>query len=338
MNFSALKIFKKNENILTIIIILMILVMSLISPSFFSLENTFDILRGATFIGICSIGFLFVLITNGIDISFTATATVVQFLMASLLLSDKNIPIAVILLGPIVVGGLLGALNGVLINWLKVPAIIITIATLNAYYGGIQFISGGNQLYGFPKWFTSFPRKLVLKVLNDDGVTIGLSSVTVIWILVCIIGFVILRYTMLGRKIYAVGGNTIAADRQGINVNRTRIFVHAFLGLVAGVAAIIHAMLTQTAAPNALIGKEFDVLTAVVLGGASISGGAGSIRGTVLGVLFVAILKNGLTVMAVPTFWHQIFIGLIMVASVATTATRTRLDKKKAGGVDFEEA
>lgn len=330
------KITRKNEYILILILITLICTISIINPNFLTLENGFDILRGATFIGICAVGFLIVLITNGIDISFTATATVAQYVMAMLLLSDKKIPIFIVILAPMVIGALLGSINALLINWLKVSSIIITIATLNAFYGAIQFITGGKNLYGFPDWFVHFPRILLIKFTNKDGVSYGLTTTVVIWIIIAIAGFLILRYTHLGRKIYAVGGNLTAANREGINVNKIRIFAHAFLGFLAGVASIFQGMITQTIQPNALVGQEFNVLTAVVLGGASIAGGAGSISGTFLGVLLIAVIKNGLTIMGVPAFWHQVFIGLTMIISVCATASRTRLAKKRSGGINVE--
>lgn len=327
----------KNEYILLIILVIMVVVMSTINPNFGTLENGFDILRGTTFLGICSIGFLVVLITNGVDISFTASATIGQYLMALAMVKNPETPIVLVILIPIVMGAILGAFNAILINKLRVPAIIVTIAMLNAYYGIIQYFSGGEWLYGFPNWFTKFPNKILISFENERGIIFGLTSIIAIWIVVAIIGYILLKYTRLGRKIYAIGGNETAAKREGINVNRVRIFAYAFLGGVAGIGAIVHAMITQTSAPNALVGQEFNVVAAVVLGGASITGGGGSVVGTLLGVLIIATLKNGLTVLGLPAYYHQIIIGLVLVLSISITATRERLHKKNAGGIDIEE-
>ena len=329
-------ILKKNEFYLFMIMVLMVIVMSAINPNFGTLENGFDILRGTTFIGICSMGFLVVLITGGTDISFTATATVAQYIMALLMVSNPNIPVVFVILVPMVIGAVLGSVNALLINRLKVPVIIITIAMLNTYYGAIQFFSEGEWLYNFPEWFADFPRILLITFKNEDGVAYGLTSLTAIWILVALVTSVLLRFTMLGRKIYALGGNQTAAGREGIHVNRIRIFAHSFLGLIAGIGAIVHAMVTQTAAPNAIVGQEFNAVAAVVLGGASIAGGAGSVLGTLLGVLLIATLKNGLTVMGVPAYWHQVFIGLTLVISISVTAIREKMAKKNAGGINVE--
>ncbi len=326
---------RHNEAVLFLILILLVLVIGRVNPRFIQAENLFDILRSASFIGILSIGFLFVLISGGIDISFTATATVAQYIMAIILLRYMNMPIIFVILIPLLVGIVLGSVNALLIHLLKAPSIIITIATLNAYYGSIQFISGGRWIYDFPQWFSVFPRILILQFETVDSIRYGLSIFTLIWIAIAICAHMILRYSTLGRKLFAVGGNIEAAKRAGINIGLIRLFAYSFLGGIAGLGALMHALITQTVAPNAILGQEFDVVTATILGGASIIGGKGSIPGTVLGCLLVAVVKNGLTLMKVPSFWHQVFIGGILLISVIATATQNRLTARAIGGIDI---
>ncbi|MDY0095573.1 MAG: ABC transporter permease [Candidatus Vecturithrix sp.] len=321
----------RNEYTLLIILIGLITVMSLISPDFFSAENFFDILRSSTFVGICSVGFLVVLISGGVDISFTATATVAQYVMGLMLVSSRGFPVVCIILAPLLIGAVLGMVNAILINRLKVSAIIVTIATLNIYYGAIQFASKGAWLYSFPDWFTSFSKIRVISFTNQEGVPYGLSILTVIWMVSILAGMFLLNYTSLGRKIFAIGGNLESAHRVGINVNRIRLFTYSFLGMIAGIGAIIYTLTTRTVAPNAMMGLEFNVLSAVVLGGASISGGKGSVSGTVIGVLLIAVLTNGLTIMKVPNYWHQVFIGLMLLMSVSITALREKTLMNKEG-------
>lgn len=328
------KIFAHNEVVLFIILIMICILIGIITPVFFSLENFFDILKSSSFVGICSIGFLIVLISGGIDISFTATATITQYAMGLLLVSN-NMPAIVVILVPLLLGGLLGAFNAILINTLKAPAIIVTIGTLNLYYGAIQFISDGRWLYSFPEWFQTFPHILLLKFTNSSGNEYGLSIFTGIWIVIAIIGSLLLGRTVWGRKIYAIGGNEDAAIRAGIKISWVKFLCYSLLGAVAGLASIIHAMMTQTIAPNALVNLNFDVLAAVVIGGANIMGGMGSILGTILGVLLVAVLKNGLTIMKIPAYWHQVLIGAILLISVAITTYRAKKNIHK-GGVDVE--
>lgn len=329
-------LFQNSEFIILAILLLLIAGMSQISPVFFTMENLFDILRSSTFVGICSIGFLVVLISGGVDISFTATATVAQYALGLLLMSNAAHPVVIIAV-PLSIGICLGAINAGVINWLKAPAIIITIASYNAYYGSAQFVSKGKWLYDFPKWFVDFPNIQVISYTAENGTRNGLSILTVIWFVTTFIGGVLLRYSVLGRKIYAIGGSLESARRVGINVGRIRLFCYAFLGFFAGIGAVLHAAMTKTIAPNALIGLEFNVLSAVVLGGASIAGGGGSVLGTTLGVLLIAVVTNGLTLMQVPNYWHQVFIGAILLFSVFTTATRERIAKGREGGIHVEE-
>lgn len=330
-------ILRKSEFYLTIIFMIMVVLLSCVKSSFGTLENAFNILRSSTFIGICSIGVLVVLICAGTDISFTATATVAQYAMALMIIGRPGVPIVFVILLPVLIGMALGCFNALLLNWLKVPAIIICIAMLNAYYGAIQVASNGEWLYGFPEWFVRFPNILLIRFTNTSGVEYGLSTLIVVWFAVALITSVILKFTKTGRNIYALGGNAIAATREGINVNRTRIFAFGYLGAIAGIGAIAQAMITQTSAPNALVGQEFDAVAAVVLGGASIIGGGGTVYGTILGVIFIAALKNGLTVLGVPSYWHQVFIGFALVISICVTATREKLAKQNAGGVTIED-
>jgi simple sugar transport system permease protein len=330
-------IFDHNEVILLCILIAITLGIGLHSPRFLTAENLFDILRSSSFIGILSVGFLFVLISGGIDISFTATATVAQYIMASVLTKNHDMPIFFVILIPIVIGLALGTLNAMLIHYLKSPPIIISIASLNAYYGIVQYISDGRWIYDFPGWFSQFPKILVIPFESAEGIRYGLSIFTLIWIIMALGGHIVLRYTTLGRKLYAVGGNLEAAKRAGINIRNMRWFVYAFLGGIAGIGALIHALITQTVAPNAILGQEFDVVTAVVLGGAAITGGSGTIAGSVLGVILVAVIKNGLTLMKIPSYWHQVFVGGILLISVMATATRTRLSTKNSGVINVKE-
>jgi simple sugar transport system permease protein len=327
---------KRNELYLLLVLIAVSIIFTLYNPNFLTLENMFDMLRSYAFIGVLSVGVLIVLISGGIDISFTATATVAQYVMALVLLKYQDLNIGIILLIPIVIGTILGGLNAGLIYAFKTPPIIITIATMSIYYGTLQFFSGGAWLYNFPKWFRLFPKTLILRFTNADGINYGLSVLTLIWFVMIAVAFVLLRYTAFGRQIFAVGGNPEAARRGGVNVLQVQLFVYGFMGFLAGIGAIIHAWVTQTVAPNAMVGQEFTVITSVILGGASIFGGVGTLSGTFLGVALVAVLNNGLTLMQVPTYWQKVAIGLVLIISVSITAIQHTLATRRVHNVDVE--
>lgn len=326
--------FSRNETYLLIALVVLVAVVSAVNPRFLTGRNLFQILRSYSFIGVLSIGFLFVLISGGIDISFTATATAAQYFTAVAMVNNPDIPMIVVIIMPMLIGAALGAINALLIHYLNAPSIIIAIANLNAYYGIVQLISAGKWLYQFPPWFSELPKTLLIRFVDENGAPYGLSILTAIWIGMLILGAVILGYTKLGRRIYAMGGNLEGARRAGLSILGLRLFAFSFLGFAAGLAGLLHALNTQTVAPNALFGREFDVVAAVVLGGASLFGGAGTIVGTFLGVALIAVITNALTIMEVPSYWHQVFIGGVVILSVSVTAIRTQIARKKERTID----
>ena len=320
---------KQHETYVLLVIIAFSAVITVINPAFLTLENMFDLLKSYSFIGIFAVGVTFVLISGGIDISFTAVATVAEYVMAVVIIRyGGNMFIAFLIV--VVVGVALGLINGTLIYFFNIPTIITTIATLNIYYGVLTVLSGGKWIYALPPWFRSFADIRLLTLRNANGIGYGLSIITLIWIIVMAAAAVILRYTKLGRGIYAMGGSPTAARRVGFNIFRLQMFVYGFMGFTAGLAGIVQGLLVQTVAPNSIVGKELDVLAAVVLGGASLAGGAGTLFGTFLGVALIAIMSNGLTLMRVSSFWYNVFIGLVIILSVSLSAYQRRTRSRRA--------
>ena len=318
----------RHEFYLFLIILLFSLVITLINPNFLTLENFFDLAKGYSFLGVLAVGVLVVLISGGIDISFTAVTTVAEYMLALYLKRYTGNIVAAFLLA-VCIGAALGAINALLIYFLRIPTIITTIATLNIYYGLLTVLSGGTWIYALPEWFVKFSGFKLIRLATREGIPYGLSVVTAIWIGVIILAFIILRRTTLGRSIYSIGGNIVSARRVGINIFNVQLFVYCFMGLLCGVAAVIHALLVQTVAPNAIVGKELDVIAAVVLGGASIGGGHGTLGGTFLGVALMALMSNGLTFMHVSSFWYNVVVGLIILVSISISAYRLRAREKQ---------
>ena len=335
------KLFYQHEIYVFIAIILFSTVVALVNPAFLALENVFDLLKSASLMGTFAIGMLFVLISGGIDISFTAIATVSGYTIAVLLLRiGDQMNIFLVFLIAAIVGIVLGVINALIIYKFNIPSIITTIATQNIYYGLLIVISSGTWLYGFPKWFSDFATIRVVTFYSSTGVPYGLSIVTVIWIVLLLISWLILKYTVLGRSIYAMGGNILSAERAGFNLMGLTMFVYGWMGLMAGIGSVIQALLVQTVAPNSLVGKEMDVIAAVVLGGASLAGGSGSVIGMILGVTLISILGNGMTIMHIPALWYRVVIGLVIIISVGASAYRRKtfarrkviIEKNAAGG------
>ena len=327
------KLLTRHETYVFLVIMALSITITIINPNFCTLENLFDLLKSYSFPGILAVGVLFVLISGGIDISFTAVATVAAYVMTVVSIKYGGNMLTVFLLAS-VVGITLGMTNAAIIYFFDIPSIITTIATLNIYYGILTVLSGGKWIYSLPTWFRQFASIRVLTLTNAAGIRYGLSIVTAIWLVIVIVAGVILRYTILGRGIYAMGGSPTSARRAGFNILFLQMFVYSFMGLLAGIAGVVQVLLVQTMAPNSMVGKELDVIAAVVLGGASLAGGAGTLLGTLLGVALIAIMSNGMTLMRVPSFWYNVVIGLTILVSVGLSATRRRRKARRAIAVE----
>ena len=311
------KFTKSYEFMLLIVVLALIVILAAATGGkSVAVENIVDILTSYSAYGVISIGCLFVIISGGIDISFMAVAAVAQYVMALFMLNVGGNFITSYLI-VIVIGAALGFVNAVLVNRLKVPTMIITIGTMNIIYGVMMKVSNGKRLHGFPYWFSS-----------KTKVSLFLVSVGTL-IAMLVIAYLILRKTKTGRKIFAIGGNMEAARRSGIHVLKVQLFVYGFAGAAAGLGSLIKCYLTQQASIEALYGDEMDVLAMVVLGGVSLSGGKGSVFGTVLGILLVAILSNGMTLVGVSSYWKDLVIGAVILISFCITGWRVLQTQKK---------
>lgn len=335
-SFALKRVFKRTEFYVSGILIMLSGILTIVNPTFLTLENIFDLLRNYAFLGILALGELVVLISGGIDVSFTATATVAQYIMGIIISQYYVDNIVIAMLIPIPIGIALGAVNALLTYFTRVHSVIITIATLNIYYGLLIFITTGTWLYNLPPSFSSFARLKVFQLTNEAGIPYGLSILTLFWLLAIALTWFILNYLPIGRKIYAMGGNAEAARRAGFNLFRIQLFVYSYMGFLAGLASFVHAQLAQIIQPNAIVGRELDVLAAAILGGASVFGGAGTITGTVLGVLLIAIIKNGLILMKVSSYWHQVVVGLIIVIAASITAYQYKMRAKRMVRIDVK--
>lgn len=315
-----LELVKKRETLLSLIILVLVIVISILSPSFLSYENLSNLLKSYTVMGIFSLGVLLVIVSGGFDVSFTAIAQVTEYLTVWLLLRHIQGNLFVAFVIAVVVGTLLGLFNGFLIDHYKMPAIIITISTQNLFYGIMYVITRGRLLYTVPEYFWPLSDTKLFPAVAPNGATYGLSMATILWFAMSVVMALLLKYTMRGRSVYLVGGNATAARRIGINIRNTTLFVYGLSGAITGIAAIVHVSIVQTVIPNSIVGSEMSVIAAVVLGGASITGGKGSVFGTFLGVLLFAIISNSLTLLHISSYWYNVFTGIIIIASIIANA------------------
>jgi simple sugar transport system permease protein len=305
----------RHEGRVFLVIVVLVVVLSGTTTHFFTLQNLFDLMTTYAFTGILAAGLMVVLISGGIDISFTATASVAQYVAVSAALAWP-IGWAGLFAIAITVGLLLGLINAVLVSTLRISSIIVTIATLNVYYGLLVFLTKGNYIYTLPDWFgrgISWP-------VYSDGHHVYAINLQILLMLVAFAGvWVLLARTSTGRQVYALGGNREAAERAGFNVFRLNLLAYGLMGVTAGIASLAQAELDQSVMPTALVGKELHVLAAVVLGGASLFGGVGSLPGAILGVTLLAVLENGLIIAGMPSYWLDFFAGVVILAAVSGT-------------------
>lgn len=322
---------KKYEFYLFIIIISLCILFSFFTKEFLTLENFLDLLTNYSFLGIMSAGMLIVLISGGIDLSFTAIATISEYMIALIIINyNGNLLTAFIV--SCFIGIILGCFNAFIIYYFKAPSLIVTIATLNIFYGFIILVTKGRWIYNFPTWFREM--RNIFEFTAGKGKEYEIALPILLLLFVFIITYILLNYTFLGRKIIAFGGNQEAARRMGFNIFHITVFVYAFMGFLAGVGAISHVLIVQTVQANAIVGRELEVIAAVVLGGASLAGGKGTILGTILGVTLIAIMWNGLVLIGISSYWQPVILGLIIILSVISSAYSSR--KSILGGTKID--
>jgi simple sugar transport system permease protein len=312
---------RSHEFWLLAVIAALSLVLSLATDSFLTWQNLFDLLTSNAFVGILASGLLVVLVAGGIDISFTATASVAQYVALTIGIRH-GLGWAALFALAAAAGVLCGLVNAVFITRLRISSIIVSIATLNIFYGLLIFITGGRYITSLPKFFRDGVSWF--EVEDASGATYALNLQILVLVLAFAAAWLLLNRTNIGRQIYAMGGNRDAAQRLGFHVFGLNMLVYGYLGLVAGIASLVQAQLAQSVTPTVLVGKELDVLAAVVLGGASLTGGVGSVFGAILGVALLAILQNGLVLVGVSSYWSQWFVGLTILCAVAITAWSER--------------
>lgn len=294
--------------------VLLFAVFAVTTPRFFSAPNLINVVDQVTVLGVLAIGATAVIITGGIDLS-VGSVLALSTMVLGWLSNEAGVPMILAMLAAIVVGGLAGLCNGLGVTFFGLPPFIATLAMMSVCRGLANLITDGQQIVGYPEWFYSLASNRYL----------GFLSVTVIaFILIAAIAAVILKYRASGRKVYAIGGSAEVARLAGIKVKQTTTWVYVMAGALAGVGAIILASRLDSSQPSAGTGYELDVIAAVVIGGASLAGGTGRISGTVIGVLIIGVLRNGLNLLGVSPFLQQVVIGLVIAAAVVVDIMRRK--------------
>ncbi|QPK80898.1 ABC transporter permease [Schaalia sp. ZJ405] len=315
-----------NEGVLLLVLLALIIGMSIASPAFFTLSTLFAIIRSSIVPLIYALGVLLVIISGGIDVSFAAIASFAGYATIVLQLQTG---IDLGLFGSfacaIAMGIILGGINGFIISKWRLPTLIVTLGTQGMFMGVLLAYVGSRYIAELPSGMASASTVNIWTTKTETGVAL-LHVMTIPAVVLAVVVAWLLSRTMFGRSVYAIGGDIESASRAGIRVKRTQILVYVLVGAMAATAGVIYMIMGRSANPQEIVGSELDIIAAVVLGGASIFGGRGTVRGTVLGVLLVQIINNSLILIGVPSAWQRTAVGVLLIVGVGIQA----LSAKKA--------
>ena len=297
-----------------IVFIVIFVLLSIISPYFLTMGNMMALLRQISMMLIAGVGSTFLIITGNIDLSIGSVIAVTGVTCA-LLVSKANFPVPVAILAAILLGGFIGTINSLLVTELFLPSLLATLGMMGVLRGIAFLVTGGHTVRGLPESYIWLGRGWIL---GHIPVSVFLS------VLIFVVFLFIQRKTKFGLYTYAIGGNRIAASLAGINVRACMNLTFIINGLLAGIAGVIASSRIGAALPNAGVGFEMDVITGVVIGGTSIFGGIGKLEGTLLGVLIIGMITNGMYLLEIHSYWQQVAKGIILIIALGAETIKQR--------------
>ncbi len=319
---------RTNEGLVAVTLVGLALAVGFVDRRFWRLATVFNVLHDSFEPLVFSLGFLVVLLTGGIDVSFDAVGIFAGYTVARLAVASPwlahNVPVAFLLATLIGVG--LGGVNAVAIGALHLPVLIVTLGTRGIFTGFLLSAIGSTYVSVLPGTLVDFPTRDLVRVHASGGQSVGLHVLVLPLAVLCVVLSLFLTRTVTGRGLYAMGGDLEAARRAGFPIRLIQGGVLCLAGALSGLAGMIHVALIGYANPFDLVGMELNVIAAVVLGGASIFGGRGSVLGTVLGVLLVSLINYSLILLGIPSAWQRVAVGVLLVLGILaqTVARRPR--------------
>lgn len=288
--------------------------LTLATGTFLSVRNALNILDQITVLGIMAVGMTFVILIGGIDLS-VGSVLALSMMVMGWCAKVVGLPMGVAVLVALVASGLCGLTVGILVSRFRVPSFIATLAMMSVARGLANMITNGQQIVGFPDWF------MMLAIDRHFGV---LTATVALMLVVLVLAWLFLTFRSEGRMVYAVGGNEEVARLAGINTALVTVLVYVACAVLAGLAGIALAARLDSVQPSSGLGYELDTIAAVVIGGTSLTGGSGGIGGTLIGVLIIGVLRNGLNLLNVSPFLQQVVIGVVIVLAVGAETLRGR--------------
>jgi len=308
---------KAHEFYITVILIAFSLMVGIINPRFFSIGNLFSLLKSTVVTGIFALGVLLVLISGEIDISFPAIGVVSMYITGIIFESmDFSGPVILAFLVSGGIGVLLGLINATVISSFRLPTLIVSLGTLSAYSGLVLTFVDTRIINRLTAPMEAYSKLAFFRRTMDSGQTAELHFSFFIYLALAALTALILRYTIIGRGVYALGGDRQATERAGFSVRKIEYFIYCYVGLLAGLAGIIHSAHIRSANPFDLVGSELNVIAATVLGGAIIGGGRGTVHGTLLGVMLITVINNSLILLGIPSYWQRFTTGFVLLIAV----------------------
>jgi len=299
----AIKFIQKNIPLMGLFALLIIL--SFLSGAFFTSYNILSVLRQASINGLIAFGMMFVILSSGIDLSVGSTLAFSSLIMAKMIQMGIASPYAILI--SLVVGAIVGVINGLLISKGKLQPMIATLSTMMVFRGLTLFISNGVPVSKLGEGLLGW---------SGRGDFLNIPVPVYILLLVFFLIYFILNKTVFGKRVYAIGGNAKAALLSGIEVEKYLVYVYIFSGVLAALAGVILTSRIDSAVPTAGTSYEMNAIAAVVIGGASLTGGRGKVTGTLIGILIIAVLINGLNLLGTSAYLQQIITGSIIITAV----------------------
>jgi simple sugar transport system permease protein len=335
---SLKKLAGRNEPYVFLVLFALCLLIEFRSGQFFSSNNLVDIASALIVPGLFAVGAFLVIISGGIDVSFPALASLSVYATTKYLLDiDYQGGILLPITIALAIGALLGAFNGLFIGYFRLPALIVTLGSSSVFKGIMQGALNSKQLTIIPVGMRTWGTTALFTARNPvSGLTSRMPIAFIVFLVV--LGFVIflMRYTMFGRSIYAIGGSETSAHRAGFNVIRTKMVMYIMVGMIASLAGVIRVCMMQQAHPTNMLGMEMNIIAGVVLGGTAITGGRGTLLGCMLGTLLIVIVENSLILLGIPTSWKSVFTGALIIIGTGVSAYQVilmnRIKKTKLAG------
>lgn len=312
--------------ILVYVMVAFCLIATIRQPAFLSPATLINLCRAGIFTMCFAICEMVVIISGGIDVSFPAVGCVAMYVPMYLYYNGMGVDNVLFFFGiAILIGLVFGVLNGVLVSFLKLPPLIATLATSSVASGGLIMILGTREYTTLPDSLQAlYSVNLITYVDPKTGFTYPLTILFLVPVILCIVVAVVMKYTMLGRGIYAIGGDMNAARIAGFNVRVLQFVAYIFCGVMASATAMIYTTLMHSSTTTALMGEEMIIIAACVVGGCRLTGGHGNVGGTILGVLLITLVQNNLNMLGVPTCWQTFAVGLVLLLGAVLSSVQAK--------------